>query len=107
MVGVSVPSRMYNILAAGKPILAIAGKDSELAQLIAEENIGWVIEPAAVNSIAETIVLIASDRDKLSAMAQRARSVVTRKYSYRTIAGQYEELFLRISSTSHLVASQL
>jgi glycosyltransferase involved in cell wall biosynthesis len=107
MVGVSVPSRMYNILAAGKPILAIAGKDSELAQLIAEENIGWVIEPAAVNSIAETIVLIASDRDKLSAMAQRARSVVTRKYSYRTIAGQYEELFLRISSTSHLAATQL
>lgn len=43
MAGVSVPSRMYNVMAAGKPILAVAAADSELARVVREESIGWVV----------------------------------------------------------------
>ena len=45
MAGVSVPSRLYNVLAAGKPIIAIAEAHSELAQVIEEEQVGWVVSP--------------------------------------------------------------
>jgi hypothetical protein len=40
MSGVSVPSRMYNIMAAGKPIITVADGDSELALVISEEDAG-------------------------------------------------------------------
>ena len=43
MSGVSVPSRMYNILAAGKPIVAVADDESELARVVREEQVGWVV----------------------------------------------------------------
>ena len=38
MAGVSVPSRMYNHMAAGKPIIAMADECSEIAQVIKEEE---------------------------------------------------------------------
>ena len=43
MTGVGVPSRMYNIFAVGKPIVAAVEEDSELGLVVKEENVGWVI----------------------------------------------------------------
>ena len=43
MAGVSVPSRLYNILAAGKPIIAAADAESELSRVVREERVGWVV----------------------------------------------------------------
>lgn len=42
MAGVSVPSRMYNVMAAGRPILAVADGGSELALVVGEEQCGVV-----------------------------------------------------------------
>src|SRR5690606_12472582 len=40
MLGVAMPSRTYNILAAGKPILALCDDNSELARVIADDGVG-------------------------------------------------------------------
>ncbi|MET0753940.1 MAG: glycosyltransferase family 4 protein, partial [Pyrinomonadaceae bacterium] len=45
MRGVSMPSRTYNILAVGKPILALAEEDSEVAEVVREDNVGWIVSP--------------------------------------------------------------
>ncbi|MFC4688695.1 MAG: hypothetical protein BGO86_12120 [Chryseobacterium sp. 36-9] len=44
MYGLGVPSKTYNILAAGKPILYIGDKNSEIALLIEEYNIGYYFQ---------------------------------------------------------------
>jgi glycosyltransferase involved in cell wall biosynthesis len=41
MTGAGVPSRLYNIMSAGKPIIAITGFESESEFVIREEGIGW------------------------------------------------------------------
>ena len=43
MAGVSVPSRMYNIMSAGKPLLAAADEWSEIGMLVKEEQIGATV----------------------------------------------------------------
>ena len=45
MYGVAMPSRTYNFLAAGKPILALTENKSEVDRIITEENVGWTIPP--------------------------------------------------------------
>src|SRR5438445_5272586 len=40
MCGAAMPCRTYNIMAAGKPILALTEQNSELALIIDEERIG-------------------------------------------------------------------
>lgn len=41
MLGLGVPSKTYNILAAGKPILYIGEENSEISMLVKENNIGF------------------------------------------------------------------
>lgn len=92
MSGVSVPSRMYNIMAAGKPILAIADADSELASVVIEENIGWVIPPGEIELLKSAINDAKSDRIRLKEMGQRARMVAESKYSFENIIYKYRNL---------------
>lgn len=80
MAGVSVPSRMYNILAAGKPIIAVADPDSELALVILEEEIGWVVPPARPDKLVEAVLQAQSDREVLLEMGTRARRAAVEKY---------------------------
>lgn len=46
MLGLGVPSKSYNIMAAGKPILFLGNKKSEISMMINEYSIGWQFELA-------------------------------------------------------------
>jgi colanic acid biosynthesis glycosyl transferase WcaI len=80
MSGVSVPSRLYNILAAGRPILALADADSEVARVIREERVGWVCEPGNVTAALEAVEEARAACDERAAMGRRARTVAEEKY---------------------------
>ncbi|MCE5199495.1 MAG: glycosyltransferase family 4 protein [Armatimonadota bacterium] len=81
MLGVSVPSRMYNVMAVGKPIIVIADAASELAQVVNEEKIGWVTSPDDPKAIANAILDAYSDSTRLVEMGKRARAAAESKYS--------------------------
>jgi glycosyltransferase involved in cell wall biosynthesis len=58
MYGLGVPSKTYNILACGKPILYIGPKDSEIDILISTHKIGWSLNsfdqlPSVLSSISK------------------------------------------------------
>lgn len=44
MYGLGVPSKTYNILAAGKPVLFLGPKDSEIYRLVKSHDIGWAFD---------------------------------------------------------------
>src|SRR5207253_8495264 len=74
MSGISVPSRLYNILAAGRPVIAIADDDSEIAMVVREEEIGWVVPPGDLAAFIGAIEDARRDRPRLDAMSRRARA---------------------------------
>lgn len=82
MAGVSVPSRMYSVMAAARPILAVADPESELAQVVFEENIGWIVPPGDAMALAAAVRHACSNRAELEAMGARARSVAEKKYDF-------------------------
>jgi len=73
MTGVSVPSRSYNAMRAGKPILAVCDSDSELAAMVQEEKIGWVVPPGRPDLIAAILREAKSNQRALQEMSERAR----------------------------------
>ena len=93
MAGISVPSRMYSIMAAGKPIIAVADDNSELALVVREEEIGWVVRPDRPDLLAEVITQALEDRDLLHEMGKRARRAAEEKYSFGKIISRYQDLF--------------
>lgn len=90
--GVSVPSRMYNVMAAGKPILAMADVDSELARVVAENEIGWVVPPTDWRGLVTALREAAADPARLAAMGARARAVAENRYALSHAIASYREL---------------
>ncbi len=91
MRGVSMPSRTYNILAAGKPILAIVEKDTELSKVIEEESVGWVVPPGDAMILRNKILEIYALRYSLDDLCTRARRAAISKYSLKTAVKKYRQ----------------
>lgn len=98
MTGVGVPSRMYNILASGKPVIAAVDKQSELAMVIKEEEVGWLVPIGQCDKLAETIVA-AKNGDKLRyQMGARARNIAEERFSFQHVLPSYEGLVSSLSN---------
>ena len=89
MLGTAMPSRTYNILAAGKPIIALTDPGSELAMVVEEENVGWHIPPRDTEALVNTIREAMSDRSRLTGMGRRAREAAIAKYSPESAVEKY------------------
>ena len=93
MAGLSVPSRMYSIMAAGKPIIAVADDDSELAMVVREEDIGWIVPPDRPELLVEVILRSQSEPGVAQEMGKRARRVAEQKYPFARVLESYQNLF--------------
>lgn len=89
MAGVSVPSRLYNMLAAGMPILALAEAHSEVALVINEEDVGLVIPPTNVAAFQEAILGMARHPKIRRDMGRDARRAAETKYQFSQVIEQY------------------
>jgi len=94
MAGISVPSRMYNIMAAGKPIIGITDTTSELARVIQEEGIGWVIPSYHAQDVVKVIMAAQKENKELRTMGLHARKAAEEKYSFEKIIPLYRNLFI-------------
>lgn len=92
MAGVGVPSRMYNIMAAGKPIIAVTEAGSELAMVVEEERIGWVVPPGQLERLVQVILEACAGPQCLAGMGARARQAAEAKYASWRVIGQYASL---------------
>ncbi len=86
MRGISMPSRFYNILASGRPVIAIIDSGMEVASLIKNQKIGWVVNPGDPESLVR-VVLDARADSLLRTMGNKARSIAEKECSFtRTLS---------------------
>lgn len=90
MYGLGVPSKAYNIMATGKPIIAAVEADSEIGLMVIEENIGWVVSPGSPQALVNAIIDAKSDPDRLVEMGTRSRIVAENKYSFPKVLERYK-----------------
>ena len=76
LAGYVVPSRLYGILSAGRPVIVAADEDSETARLVTEVGCGVVIPPARPDLLARTIREAAEGAFALDEMGRRGRAYV-------------------------------
>jgi len=75
--GVVVPSKMYEILAAGKPIVAVAPEETDAASLGAKFGFAVSADPDSPENVATAIRSLVVDKAKLQSMGRAARAVAT------------------------------
>jgi colanic acid biosynthesis glycosyl transferase WcaI len=87
--GVSVPSRFYNLLAIGRPVILVSEPDAEAALTVIEHDVGWIAEPGDADALAKTISLAAGDKDPQR--AGRAAEIAGR-FDFETAMAGYRGL---------------
>ena len=94
LTGMAVPSKIYGIMAAGVPSIAIVPEDSEIAMILKEEDCGLVVEPGDINGLKNAIIRLKEDEKLRIKMGINARKAFENKYTVRIIAQQYKKLII-------------
>jgi glycosyltransferase involved in cell wall biosynthesis len=79
--GLIVPSKLYGILAAGRPVIFIGDPAGELAQLIADSRIGFSVACGDGGELCRALRSLRNDPDGRERMGARARALFEERYT--------------------------
>lgn len=98
LAGYVVPSRLYGILAVGRPVIVAADAESETAQLVTEVGCGIVVPPGRPELLARAIRDAHDGKHDLEAMGARGREWVEREADRSVAVRRYRDLLLELAS---------
>jgi colanic acid biosynthesis glycosyl transferase WcaI len=94
LAGYVVPSRLYGILAVGRPVIVHADEDSETAEIVRKNHCGLVVPPGRPELLARAIREVYDGRVDLKRMGASARRYAVAEANrdvaidrYRTLIG--------------------
>jgi len=94
--GFIVPSKVYGILAAGRPYIAATDPSSEPAQIARETGCGLVAAPGDPAALADAIATLYDDPSMTRDMGARAR-LAARQYDRAIAVQAYRELLAQVA----------
>jgi len=101
LAGYIVPSKVYGILAAGRPYVAAIEEDSEVAQIAEKYDCGLRVDPGDSEGFAESILRLYQDRElvrQLGANARQASAAFDRPLHVRAYYDLFREVAARRTS---------
>lgn len=97
MEGLIVPSKIYGIMAAGRPMIAVCSPTGEMAQIIARAQTGIQVTPGDAKGFADAVTLLADDQALLHRLGTNARNEIDANASQARVMQGWLALLDRIS----------
>jgi colanic acid biosynthesis glycosyl transferase WcaI len=94
LASVSVPSKMYSILSAGRPVLAAIDSNTEIPRTLAESGAGIAVAPDNEADFISALQILISDGVKRDEMGALGRTWVEHHASAGAVAKRYEAIYL-------------
>ena len=94
-----MPSKLYGILAAGRPYVAAVEDECEVADITRRHECGLVVPPANPKELAEGILKLYYDRELAARLGANARTAALEFDRPRQVAA-YAELLKQITERS-------
>jgi len=88
----SVPSKLYSFMAAGRPILGLAGPGSEVEAVLRERECGLSAPPDSPARIADAVLTLRRSPEKCSLYASNARAYVVEYLARDKVLRSYDDL---------------
>ena len=95
--GVSVPSKLYGVMAAGKPVLGVLDEDSEARLIVEDCNCGVCIEPGNYKEISNNIEYILNNKEEIRALGLNGRQYLETNLTKEVSINKYKENILAIN----------
>jgi colanic acid biosynthesis glycosyl transferase WcaI len=96
LAGYIVPSKLYGVLASGRPYVAAVEDSCEVAELTRTHGCGLVVEPGHAGQLADRIRQLHRDRDLADRTGAAAR-ILAQSFDRRTQVARYLDVFRGLS----------
>jgi colanic acid biosynthesis glycosyl transferase WcaI len=96
LAGYIVPSKVYGILAAGRPYVAAVEDDCEVAAMTRAHECGVVVEPGAAAPLADAILRFMRDPERCERAGRSARTLAL-SFDRRLQVAKYFDVFRRVA----------
>jgi glycosyltransferase involved in cell wall biosynthesis len=90
-----LPSKLYTILASGRPFIAAIDASSDLRALADRDRCGFVVDPGDVDAIAERVRWLHAHPDERREMGVRARQAAETHYARTVVTPRFAALLRR------------
>ena len=90
--GLIVPSKVYGIMAAGRPFIAAIEEESHVAGIIREHQCGIRIDPESAEQLKAAILWAAENRKELEAMGRRGREATVKHFDRKISVGKFQAM---------------
>jgi glycosyltransferase involved in cell wall biosynthesis len=90
--GLAVPSKTYNYLMAGKPVISIMDKNTDICRELVENNAGFSIEVGDVEGLVESIKFLKNEPKAGEIMGKNSEKLFLEKYTVQIGTKKYIEL---------------
>ncbi len=92
-----MPSKLTNILAAGRPFVTTALPGTELAKVAEESQAGLLVPPEDSGALAQAIIKLADGRGLRQKMGKKARQYAENHLSRDVILSRFEDALLNLA----------
>lgn len=96
--GVSVPSKLYGVMASGKPVLGVLDEGSEARLIVEECNCGVCIEPENYSEIYNKINYILENKTIIKSLGANGRTYLEKNLTKDVSINKYKNTILSIDS---------
>ena len=96
--GLIVPSKLYGILAAGRPVVSIGDAGGEIGRLIRRADCGRVVAVGDSAALADALTQMRADPESCAAMGARARKIFDEEFSLERGIERWTALIERCAS---------
>jgi colanic acid biosynthesis glycosyl transferase WcaI len=94
----SVPSKLYSILASGRPVLASVDAGTEVARTLERANAGVSVEPEDPSAFVAALRAMLDDPARTAERGRNGRAFVESWVSPAAVAQTYERLFAELAA---------
>jgi glycosyltransferase involved in cell wall biosynthesis len=90
--GLIVPSKFYGVLAVARPVIFVGEAEGELARLIREHDLGYVVAPGDDAALVRAILELAADSERAAAMGRRGRALYDERFAPEIALAEWERI---------------
>jgi colanic acid biosynthesis glycosyl transferase WcaI len=103
----SLPSKIFNVMASARPILAVTPPEGEIARLIRIADCGWNVPPRSPQGLAEAIVHLKAQGSLLTQMGENGRHYLEKHHSRNRCVDAYEKMLMDLCYQTRCKASRM
>jgi len=105
--GLAEPSKLYGIMAAGRPAVFVGPRRAEVARTIEREGCGRLVANGDATGLAAALLALAADPGACAEMGARARSALEQRYQRAVATRRFAELLADVCGQgAHIAPSR-